>query len=180
MIGTSVVASVLLILVLVSGAPAFNEPDGFRGVPWGASQEQVRTTLDFSRQNREDCTEITRDCQDLFWLGDIPLRTIYRFRNGRLTGVFLHFKSRESAKLAAILVERYGAATKEKREQFKTRGGVTASNQHLRWEGPKVVIDFWQFMGTLDEGLTTILTREEIEALDREVQEQTKDAAKGL
>ena len=45
MVRTIVVVSILLALALVSVAVAFKEPESFRGVPWGTSEEQLRTTL---------------------------------------------------------------------------------------------------------------------------------------
>jgi hypothetical protein len=47
-IGRAVMKTVVMLLVLggvVSSASAFKEPAGFRGVPWGASEDALRDML---------------------------------------------------------------------------------------------------------------------------------------
>src|SRR5437660_657776 len=96
LIGLAVVLVVTLVnIVLVGGnvasrAFAFNEPDGFRGVPWGATEEQLRTILDgpnWGRRNIEFCMDYTgeqrrfgdRACSGSFVLGSVKVDTIYTF-----------------------------------------------------------------------------------------------------
>ena len=37
------------ILAVAGGVLAFNEPDGFRGLPWGATEEQMRAAVSIER-----------------------------------------------------------------------------------------------------------------------------------
>ena len=57
MMRTIVVVSILFALALASVALAFDEPESFRGVPWGASEEQLRTTLGLT-VGEHSCHEI--------------------------------------------------------------------------------------------------------------------------
>lgn len=42
---TRVLGSALLVLLLTVPAIAWNEPDAFRGVPWGASEEVLKAQI---------------------------------------------------------------------------------------------------------------------------------------
>src|SRR5262249_26239972 len=103
---TSVVVSVLLVLALVSGALAFNEPKDFRGVPWGASEEQLRTTLGGPESAGRDidlCYAIPsehrqlgdRACGGPFILGDTAVQVIYYFRADHFVSVALAYASED-------------------------------------------------------------------------------------
>jgi hypothetical protein len=68
----------ILTLTTVVAAFAFNEPDGFRGVPWGATEEQMRAAVSIERAcgdysvNNRYLGE--RFCPALLVIGDIKIR----------------------------------------------------------------------------------------------------------
>ena len=47
----SIAAAVLLlpVLLIITDALGFNEPDGFRGLPWGATEQQMRSSPNTAR-----------------------------------------------------------------------------------------------------------------------------------
>jgi hypothetical protein len=97
-----------------SSALAFDEPDGFRGVPWGASEEQTRAAL--NSRPCEDYPFEARKAGDRYCLapmlfGEINVEAMYTFRADRLARVALHFESRDDDRLSAMFVELYGPPT---------------------------------------------------------------------
>src|SRR6267142_713495 len=118
-------AVVLAILVLVSGGIAsktlaFNEPEGFRGVPWGTTEEELlaRLRIDGAQISCGDYPPdghwiAERACNGAFLLDNIRLKATYGFRAGKFTRVFLQFPSNDFNRIAAIFVERYGASTRD-------------------------------------------------------------------
>jgi len=140
-------AVTVAILVLADGviwsALAFNEPDGFRGVPWGTSEDALREKLGERSDHGvlwtgcdsyrpEEPWMGDRFCSGAFPLGDITVKAVYAFRANRFVRVTLIFPSRDFGRLAAIFVERYGPPTHSTQEPYKTQGGLQAVNETHR------------------------------------------------
>ena len=186
---TSVVVSVLLVLQGVSGALAFNEPKGFRGVPRGASEGQLRTTLDGPEAAGRDidfCYAIPpehrqlgdRACAGRFVIAETAVQAIYSFREDHFVSVALAYASKDFDRIAAAFIEWYGAPTSEERPSFETIGGVTATNQILRWGGPVVAMVLRRYAGQITGGLGSITTQDEVRESRRIHREQTKGTTK--
>jgi hypothetical protein len=168
----SVAVAVLFLFVAVGGVFAFNEPEGFRGVPWGATEEEMRSSVSIERA----CADYSvasrhlgdRFCPALLAIGDINVRAIYSFRANRLTRVSLHFASKDFERLVAIFVERYGPAT------LRNRDGLT-------WSGRTTSVSLLRFLSTdITQGYAQITTLADMQETKRLRDEQTKGAAKGL
>jgi hypothetical protein len=88
-----IAAFMVVSVIIASPALAFDEPKGFRGVPWGATEEQMRSSVSIERA----CTDYPvasrhlgdRSCPALLLIGDINVRAICTFRADRLTRVGL-------------------------------------------------------------------------------------------
>jgi hypothetical protein len=186
---TSVVISVLLVLQGVSGALAFNEPKDFRGMPWGASEAQLRTTLGGPESAGRDidlCLAIPSEhrqlgdrlCWGRFILGDTAVQAIYYFRSDHFVTVALNYAPQDFDRIAAVFIERYGAPTSEERPRFKSLDGITATNQILRWDGPRIAIVLRRYAGMITEGLGSITTQDEVRESRRIFREETERAIK--
>ena len=87
------VAVVILVAMLAADpAFAFNEPDSFRGVPWGASEDDLQAKLGETLGRCKDYPAEhrwigDRSCTVEFQLGGITVGTVYNFRANRFIGV---------------------------------------------------------------------------------------------
>jgi hypothetical protein len=171
-IAQHVAAFMVVSVITASPALAFDEPDGFRGVPWGATEEQLRSSVSLERACVDyDATSRPlgdRLCTARLQIADVKVRAAYSFRANQLTRVSLHFAPKDFDRLAAIFVERYGPATVKERDR-------------LNWVGEKTFVSLYRYFNTdLSKGYASITTRAEIEESKRLRDEQTKGAAKGL
>ena len=183
------------ILILAAGVGAssthaFNEPDGFRGVPWGANEDVLRARLgemgSDGRWRDASCFEYPaetrwlgdRACRDTFMLEDIKVDAIYAFRDARFVRVLLTFRSADFDRIVTIFVERYGPPTTDTHEAFKTRGGLDSVNRVMAWLGPNVAITLNRFGNKIVEGAAMVTTQEEIRESNRLRREQLKRAAR--
>ena len=178
----SVVLPVLLVLRLVSGALAFDDPDGFRGFQWGATEEQLRTNVggwceDYLSADR---WAGDRHCKMELEIGGIGVWARYTFRADKFVRVNLTFSSKDFEHLAAIFGERYGPPTSTIDEPYKTQGGLQSTNRSLKWTGPTVMITIQQYGGRITEGSASLGTRADLQEASRLRKERTKGAAKDL
>jgi hypothetical protein len=174
-----VVALCLLSHLAMSGdALAFNGPETFRGVPWGASEDDLRLKIGPTSEHGvwwKECKDYPdgqrwigdRRCLGTIQLGDATVRAEYKLRANRFIGVLLSFSSRDFEWLATIFAERYGPPTTSAREQFKTLSGVEATNQIYRWSGPTIEITLQRFSGDITEGSASLGTRKNMEESTR-------------
>ena len=176
-------AAIFVVGAFASSVLAFDEPDGFRGVPWGATEEKVRAVVSVM-----GCDDIEaamrwsgdRQCTAKFDLAGMPVGTVYTFRGDRFIRVSLHFASSDFERIAAIFRERYGPPTDLKEEPFTTQGGLAATNETAMWDGPTVVIRLRRFLSRIDRGSASLRLLTDLQESTRLRNEQTKGAAKGL
>jgi hypothetical protein len=170
---------------------ASNEPDGFRGVPWGTSEDALREKLGETSAHGvlwDRCGLFTnanrwigdRFCAGAFPLAGVRMDAVYTFRRDRFTGVDMTFPSNDFETVAAIFRERFGAPTTAKEEVFTTKGGLKATNRIDEWIGPTIVIAIRQFGATIDQGPAALGLKSDRQEALRLRREQTEGAAKGL
>lgn len=78
--------AIRLLVVLVIGidfAWAWDEPAGFRGIPWGASSSQVKARIPELR-----CSQ---DCGGYLMIGEVRVYTLILFESGGMDAVSLTF-----------------------------------------------------------------------------------------
>jgi len=168
--------SVALVSVLaMSGAPsaglAFNEPDGFLGVSWGATEEQMRSSVNIERACSDYDLGIKqlgdRYCPALLSIGNVRVRAIYSFRADRLVRVGLHFASTDFERLAEFFVEQYGPPTHRDRDV-------------LSWSGAQTAAALYRHLNNdITRGHAVITTQAEAQTMKRLRNEPTTDAAEG-
>ena len=149
----------------------FNEPDGFRGLPWGATEQQMRSAVSIVRAC-EDIRETERwqghrYCFAQFLIGNVKIDASYAFRDDKFVRVGLHFASQDFENLRAVFVERYGSPTSESRDLAAWNGSATAIALHRR-------------LGSTAKGYASLATQAELREVTRLRDELTKGAAKGL
>ena len=166
----AVASTILVLAVVASSALAFNEPDGFRGVPWGATKDALRDKL-----GKASCGAYPADqrwlgdrlCTGAFPLGNVTVTAHYVFRSDKFVRVSLSFPSKDFDRMAAIFTERYGPPTVRDREI-------------LTWTGTTTAISLHRYLSGAVGGFAGITTQAEAKESKRLRDEQTKGAAKGL
>jgi len=139
---------VVLCLLLAAPAIAWNEPETFRGVPWGASEATVRSQIPSAA-----CTATKgalfgeRICSSSFTVGDVPTKGLLWFRSGGFVGVTFSFDPKRFVTIEAAFKERYGPPTNTKTEPGKTGGGVEFVNIEHEWQGAKAYISLRKYAG---------------------------------
>jgi hypothetical protein len=153
-----------LVLLLASPAFAFNEPDGFRGLKWGATKDD----LDAAAMKRGDATVLCPPsrpphaiCSTEVMIGPAPAMVDYRFRDERFVAVSVRFQPDQFSGVAETFILRYGPPTKRSQEPVQTRGGARLTNDILRWTGKAVVIELRRYAASADEGSAYLWTQAE-------------------
>lgn len=172
---TTLLLSAVALLLVASPALAWDEPDSFRGVPWGASAEEAERILR-ERGDLPYCPDGGRVCSIDARVGPVPTKTILGFKDGQFTNAFTTFRPVDYPTLKRIFIDRYGTPTMEKDEPYQTKGGLKATNQVARWIGSKVVIFLRAYGDRIDEGRASFMLRAEV---DKGIQEKEKVIQKG-
>jgi hypothetical protein len=150
----------LAILVMIIAPPAFawNEPDGVLGVPWGATQEQLRVKLQDAGQTPSCASpELCGGVRTLF--GDAPVGVQYMFpKAGRFEMAVVTFKPEDYRKVRSAFIQRYGAPTSTRREPARIRECGVKYNDVSQWSGDRVVINLKQY-SSRSEGRATIMLK---------------------
>jgi hypothetical protein len=168
----SVAVAPFLVLAMAGTVLGFNEPEGFRGLPWGATEEQMRSAVSIERacvDLRPDQRWIAdRSCPAILDLAGIGVQAEYRFRAGSFTSVILRFPSKDFERIAEIFSERYGEPTNR-------------TTDHLAWVGRKASVALYRRVDKVPSvGWARLTTNEDMHESERIRNEQTKGAAKGL
>lgn len=172
---------VLVFLVLSVPAIAWNEPDTFRGIPWGAPEDTVRSQIPAAT-----CTATKSAlfgemiCSSSFTVGDVSTKALLWFRSGGFVGVTFSFDPRRFVTIESAFKERYGPPTNTREEHGKTRAGVEFVNVEHEWQGEKVYISLRKYAGKITESRARILTAAEWEEQKKYVQQSGKKGADDL
>ena len=180
MMRTIVVISVLIVLGLVSGALAFNEPEGFRGVPWGTLHGSVSAQI----PEMNECDRgawVDGDCHGTVRIGGVVTSVIMLFSpSSGFEAVWLSFDPREFVIMKQIFVERYGQPTEERNEEIQTSTGARYQNTVLKWSGNKVVIQLERYGSQITASFASLQTRARYERELERLRERVKEGKKDL
>jgi hypothetical protein len=151
-------ALALLVLTLATPALAWNEPDSIGGVPWGATQEDLRVQLQRAGQTVR-CTSPELCISRRASFGQVPVDVTYLFpKDGKLEMAIITFRSVDYRKLHAVFVEQYGAPMLTREELYGHGCAEEAINEIVEWSGERVVIDLRHF-SSKKEGRATIMLK---------------------
>lgn len=170
-------------LIAFGDASAWNEPTGFRGVPWGSSEEVLKDKFD-----AHNCLDTShpvypeRICQvsPLEKIGPVEVTGFYSLRRGKFVSVDLLFDIDGFTMMKGIFFERYGRPTKSETEKIKSRGGAEFLNESHEWRGTKAIVKLQKYGTRVDQSSATISTVAEMEESLRRHQEAIKKGKKDL
>ena len=161
-------AVILFSTLLLLGADWPQEPKAFRGITFGASEQDVASALKLDAA--VSCLDIEeqRSCIHHTQIGDVKVMELYQFDEDRLVQVFLSFKSPQYSLLREELTKLYGKPEETWTEPYETIGGKSTTTELLEWRGDKMVVHVEQFGPSLHEGIAVIATREWFEKSESE------------
>jgi hypothetical protein len=167
-----------LLLFIAPPAFAWNEPDGVLGVPWGATQDELRVKLQDAGEtpscaSPELCGGVRTK------LGDVPVGVQYMFPTaGKFEMAVVTFKPDDYKKVRSAFIQRYGMPTTTRVEPARIPGCAVKYNDVSEWSGERVVIRLRRYTSP-SEGRATITLktlRDESTGGKPEDSESTKDA----
>jgi hypothetical protein len=174
-----IVTSQLLVLMLmfsflVGAAPAWDEPAGFRDIPWGAPPSLVKEKLPTLRCGQADCS-------GRLMIGEVEVHATFEFlTGGGLDSVSLAFPSANFYQIKTAFLERYGEPTKRRSEALQNRMGEKFQNEILEWKGEKVLIDLHRYSSKVTASRATIGTVEGWQTRLDKSKEKAKEGKKDL
>jgi len=169
---------ILSSLVMGSMAYAWNEPTGFRDIPWGAPERMLREKLPVEVcRDTKDAVMPERVCENDL----VPIRSGYAkgqfwFRKGGLVQVSLEFDSKYATAVEAEITEGYGppTATIEIPPELRRYSEDTRT---LIWLGLKARVKLEAQPNRIGFGRATLVTGQEREAQLRHAEKAKEDAA---
>jgi hypothetical protein len=168
-------------LLLFTAIPAVaqtewpQEPSDFRGVPFGATQREVRRLLGISSF---DCDRL-RCADPRFVLGHVATQNDLFFQDGRFVQSVLNFRSADFDYLRDLFVQRYGSPMKTERHVMTSSAGAERENETLEWRGAKAVVVIARYAaGDALNGYALVTERSWADELERLGEQQKREAAR--
>ena len=165
-----IIAGALYAAILMVAAIAHaEEPNGYRDIPWGASEDTLRFRIPTQSCNVIDSSVDfgTRRCRvggNVTYGKVTPNAVFFYFRNDMLVAwqVTAHPRFRET--LARMLLHQYGKPT------------IVYKGDHVTWKGRTSDVDF---VGGQVQDVVVAVTKAELVTREAERQERARRAAKG-
>ena len=163
------VAAALWAALLAVAAIAYaEEPNGFRDVPWGASEEMLRFRLPVQSCDVIDpAVEFgSRRCRATaaIMFGDIaPNAVFFYFRNDMLVAWQINTAPQFRERIAKSLIAQYGEPT------------IVYEGDHVTWKGQSCDLDF---TGSPIQDTIVAVTKAELVTRDAERAERARRSAK--
>ena len=169
---TKALALALLLWGVAEPVDAWDEPSGFRDIPWGSPPAVAKEKLpDLSCAGR---------CSGHLTIGQVRVFTMIEFETGGgMDAVSLSFPSSNFYEIKVAFVERYGEPTARRTSIVQNRMGAKFQNEILEWQGQKIFIKLEQYGSKLTDSWATIQTiegrRARLERYREKLQEGKKD-----
>ena len=195
--------SLALVLLLAGPSALFQwneEPDGYRGVKWGAPLADATSVIGTGWNGKTaDCTCVAvsktaragtcsarpesdprmipaeRACVSFHDVGGVKVRERWLFRDDRFMGVSWTFDPERFEALRDVLIDKYGLAEEVTEGDLQTRLGATVHNQTLTWAGAKATVEISRFGKTIEDGHAALVCHEYV-AEQARIKEENKQA----
>ncbi len=140
----------ILTIVLVAMpaiAEAWNEPDGFRGLPWGTRESRIRLESGWAGcDDLRDRSMADRVCVVRSELGPAEIRAFLFLRQAEgLQSVFFTFDPTHYDAVRAIFLERYGEPTRRLPGRVRNLYGVERDTEELQWIGQRASVSLRKY-----------------------------------
>jgi hypothetical protein len=182
----------VLLLSTMASAAEWKEPDNFRGIKWGTSQEETITIV--KRQLKDNGNETsnindfgngTLYFEDTFGNPEktrdfIPVSFSIYFLENRLVAAQIGFKPEDFNSIEVIFLNRYGRSTGAKNYEVRNAMGARFMNRQLDWVGKKIRIQLLKYSSSITSGVGFVGQQVWLDHRDRESRKAVQDASKGL
>ena len=191
MIDKEAVKRLLIIgsLLLVCGfaaisyaADAWQEPEDFRGLKWGASPSEMYTIFpaapvkpSLSYGERIKLFFVSNEK-----IGEVRTFFSIGFLDDGFAYVDISFKESDFTMIDQAFETRYGTPHAVRDVPVQTRAGAKFTNIVKTWNGPSLNIRLERYSNKITDGHAVIAKRAYVDEFMRIRKEKRKDAAKGL
>ncbi len=152
-----IVAAGLLAANAAAGQKWGKEPAAYRGLPMGASEQQVKEVIgkkpfcmDF--RGTSAAKDADRGCLGSFVIGTVSVSEHWLFVHDHLVSVSWTFASTDYPKLKETFIEKYGQPTENRNDVVKTTMGVEYQRETLSWTGEKIYVTASNLGSKVTEG----------------------------
>ena len=181
------------------------EPDGFKGLKFGSTEEEFRKTFgvypkrseygtvsDNCGNNPHDTVEWqmahppgatpprlrNRFCFYRIEVGKFALITHFAFNDDQFRRVSGTFSPEYFTDVKEIFLDTYGPPSSTEQEVVQTKTGAQYTQERLIWIGKKVRLYVEKFGSTIDQGLFGLAQIEDLDKMSEAQQEANKKALK--
>jgi hypothetical protein len=162
--------TLLAVALLLLGSPAlaFNEPDSFRGVPWGAAKSEAVSIL--AAAGEAPTCDGARACRTReTMIGSVPTTVVYQFdEDDRFEAAILTFHPSRHDALRAIFVEQYGPPSRTQQRTTRSKDGRTFVNEIAQWSGERVVVQLQKYGALENRGRASVAKKAVLERFQRQ------------
>lgn len=171
-----------LIVVSPQIAGAWNEPSGFRDIPFGASEQTLKEKLPrpMCHDNNDQEVLPERYCFVSLRIGSVDASGIFYLRSDHFVNLTISFKSEVFSQIEEAFTEKYGTPLHTQDVKIKTRGGLEAVNTVMKWDGKKVDVRLQRYAGSITNGFAELIMVEEREIQRQKIESRGKAGAKDL
>lgn len=181
----------LTLVLLLAGMAWEKEPDGYRGLAWGAQVTEAPFLAEITGCWCEPggmCQPTvrpggtapeSRTCFSSVQVGPVPIKDTLLFHGDALEAAVWSFDSRIYEPLRDIYLEKYGPPTTRETKAVQNRMGATFEDETLTWTGARVTVTISRYAGTLTKGAASLMTNERLArevAARQAVQAKAKDS----
>lgn len=178
-------AALMSALILASPAVGQAPPDGFRGLQWGATQEQVVRAFP-----RATCA--ARQSESCDWLcvledekvDDVAVWMILAgYTTGKVVGlskVTLSFASYDARRIVAAFEARYGQPSRVEEQEIVTKGGERLPNTAWRWSFQDSLISVLQHSSRLGDAIASVALHASLAEFEERTEQRQRGAGNGL
>lgn len=170
----TIVAALVAVNLLVASATFAAEdhtqtktkkPTGYAAAPWGATEQELRDTLNLS--DEWDCLDLhdVRHCTTSFVLGDYYVSVTLDLIDDRFGRVLMTFPASEFDLMKTTFIEKYGPPAASSAPTVRTRINVPYRNAVFRWTWDDVDATLERFGESVERGRASITTHEFRDAL---------------
>jgi hypothetical protein len=177
---TLFIAGILFLASLAHGAEPWKEPDGFRGLKWGANPTEAKQT--FSRMDPYYFED--GPVQSYFAKGEqitdtLIVHFLLYFFEKRFFAANMEFRTEQFDEVSRIFQARYGRPHSTSKNTLKNAFGASFVSLTHSWSGPSVIVELVQY-DTVTHGGATIGKKDMLQQIEKSKRQRAKDAAKGF
>jgi hypothetical protein len=132
------------------------EPKGFRGIDFGASEATAKQRLALQCIDSQG----NRLCGGPSKIGDVDVKHTFLFAKDKLVQVSISFNSESYESVKSMFIKNYGQPMKAKKTTIQNQQGASVEKESLSWEGEKVMVFLTSYNANQTSGLASVATED--------------------